>query len=99
MTRPSRRPQDYGRAWKSTGTAGQLEKEIQVHPQRNLQTFAYLSLPTLMAARLGLSRVAPGLLKARHLTSAVRAYATQAEHSVRFPGLHSRHGLILPINR
>jgi hypothetical protein len=42
-----------------------------------------------MAARLGLSRVAPRLFKARHLTSAVRAYATQTEHNVRYPNLNS----------
>ena len=37
-----------------------------------------------MAARLGLSRVAPRLLKARQVTSAIRAYATQSEHTVRY---------------
>ena len=37
-----------------------------------------------MAARLGLSRVAPRLFKARQVTSAIRTYATQSEHTVRY---------------
>ncbi|KAF8745963.1 hypothetical protein AX14_004258 [Amanita brunnescens Koide BX004] len=35
-----------------------------------------------MAARLGLSRVAPRLFKARQVTSAIRTYATQSEHTM-----------------
>lgn len=52
----------------------------------NLSTILFLvHLSLHMAARLGLSRVAPRLLKARRVTSAIRAYATQSEHTVRHP--------------
>jgi hypothetical protein len=62
----------------------ELEK-LALFRHENLSTVLFLVhlLSPHMAARLGLSRVAPRLLKARHVTSAIRAYATQSEHTVR----------------
>ena len=61
-------------------------KKLALFRHENLSTVLFrVHLSPLMAARLGLSRVAPRLLKARHVTSVIRAYATQSEHTVRHP--------------